>query len=391
MERIYLDNGASTKLHPDVLAAMLPHWTENYGNSSSHHEFGRMASRALETARADIAEQLGAADAEEIVFTGCGSESDNLALRGVVLAARANGQGNHLITSCIEHSAILQTAIQLRDHFNFDLTILPVNEQGQVDPDDLEAALRPDTILVSIMAANNEVGSLQAIEKLGRLAQANGALFHTDAIQAIATRCWDLANQPIDLLSIAPHKFYGPKGVGVLYVRDGIELVSSLTGGGHENGRRAGTVNVPFAVGGAKAIELAMRDVHDNVAHYQKLRDRLIDGVLNAIPADDVILTGHPTERLPHHASFAFRNLSGNDLLMHLDMKGIAASSGSACKSGNPKPSATLEAIGLAPEWTKGGLRLTVGRHNTAADIDYAVETITAVVKKLRKLQMMFA
>lgn len=390
MDRIYLDNGASTKLHPDVLQAMLPHWTENYGNSSSHHEFGRMASRALEVARTQIAEQLGAAKAEEIIFTGCGSESDNLALRGVALAARTNGQGNHLITSCIEHSAILQTAVQLRDHFNFDLTILPVDNNGQVSLDDLEAALRPDTVLVSVMAANNEIGSLQPLEAMGAMAQAHGALFHTDAIQAIATRRWQLANQPIDLLSIAPHKFYGPKGVGMLYVRDGIELLSSLTGGGHENGRRAGTVNVPFAVGAAKAIELAMHDVDDNVAHYQKLRDRLIDGVL-AANGSDVILTGHPSDRLPHHASFAFRNLSGNDLLMHLDMKGIAASSGSACKSGNPKPSATLEAIGLAPEWTKGGLRLTVGRHNTMTEIEHAIEAITAVTTKLRKLQMMFA
>lgn len=391
MIQIYLDNGASTKLHPEVLAVMLPHWTENYGNSSSHHEFGRIASRALETARAQIAQALGAAQAEEIVFTGCGSESDNLAVRGVAFAARARGQGNHLITSCIEHSAILQTAVQLRDHFDFDLTILPVDNHGQIRLEDLEAALRSDTILVSVMAANNEIGSLQPIELIGKMAHAHGALFHTDAIQAIASRRWSLDSQAIDLLSIAPHKFYGPKGVGLLYVRNGVDLVSSLTGGGHENGRRAGTVNVPFAVGAAKAVEMAMRNLGSNIDHYQQLRDRLIDGVLTAVSANDVVLTGHPTERLPHHASFAFRNLSGNDLLMHLDTKGIAASSGSACKSGNPKPSATLEAIGLALEWTKGGLRLTVGQHNTVDEIDYAIETIEAIVKKLRKLQMMFA
>lgn len=389
-QRIYLDNGASTRLDPEVLQAMLPFWTETYGNPSSHHAFGREAEQGLETARATVAELLGTATPAEIVFTGCGSESDNLAVRGAMWAARANGTGNHLITSCIEHSAVGQTAVSLHTHHGFDLTILPVDHSGQVRQADLEAAIRPDTVLVSIMAANNEIGTLQPIDELGAIAHAHGALFHTDAVQAVAVQRWQLAQQPIDLLSVAPHKFYGPKGVGMLYVRQGVELQPELTGGSHENGLRAGTVNVPFAVGADKALELAMADLPETVAHYQKLRDRLIEGVLTAVP-DGAILTGHPTNRLPHNASFAFRHLSGNDLLMHLDTAGIAASSGSACKSGDPKPSAVLQAVGLGREWTKGGLRLTVGRHNTMDEIEQVVATIPHLVAKLQKIHLMFA
>ena len=389
-QRIYLDNGASTQLDRQVLQVMLPFWTETYGNPSSHHSFGRQAEQALEEARTTVAKLLGAAASEEIVFTGCGSESDNLAVRGAMWAARANGKGNHLITSCIEHSAVGQTAVSLHTHHGFDLTILPVDHSGQVRPADLEAAIRPDTVLVSIMAANNEIGTLQPIDELGAIAHAHGALFHTDAVQAVAVQRWQLAQQPIDLLSVAPHKFYGPKGVGMLYVRQGVELQPELTGGSHENGLRAGTVNVPFAVGAAKALELAMADLPETVAHYQQLRDRLIEGILTAVP-DNAILTGHPTNRLPHNASFAFRHLSGNDLLMHLDMAGIAASSGSACKSGDPKPSAVLEALGLGREWAKGGLRLTVGRHNTMDEIEQVVATLPRLVAKLQKIHVMFA
>ena len=270
------------------------------------------------------------------------------------------------------------------------MTILGVDEYGRVSVEDVAAAIRADTALISIMAANNEIGTLQPIDELGAIAHAYGALFHTDAVQAVAVQRWQLAQQPIDLLSVAPHKVYGPKGVGMLYVRQGVELQPELTGGSHENGLRAGTVNVPFAVGAAKALELAMADLPETVAHYQQLRDRLIEGVLTAVP-DNAILTGHPINRLPHNASFAFRHLSGNDLLMHLDMAGIAASSGSACKSGDPKPSAVLEALGLGREWTKGGLRLTVGRHNTMDEIEQVVATLPRLVAKLQKIHVMFA
>ncbi|MCP4426520.1 MAG: cysteine desulfurase [Chloroflexi bacterium] len=388
-KHIYLDHGASTPVDDRVMEAMLPHWTENYGNSSSTHEYGRRAHRALEQSRQTIA-NLIQAQSDEIIFTGCGSESDNLAMRGAMWAARTkglrkNGTGNHLIISSIEHSAALNTAVQLRDLHNFDLTILPVDQYGLVDPVAVAAAIRPDTALISVMAANNEVGTMQDIEAIGAVARKHGVLFHTDAIQAIAVRRWDMANMPIDMMSIAPHKFYGPKGVGVLYAKRGIELVSGLTGGGQEDGRRAGTSNVPYAVGAAKALELAMDELDERNGRYQQLRDQLIDGLLAAFP-DDCILTGHPTQRLPHNASFAFRNISGNDLLRHLDVAGIAASSGSACKSGDPKPSRMLQAMGLGDEWAKGGLRLTVGNQNREEDVACFLEKMAGIMSKLRQI-----
>ena len=386
---IYLDHGASTPVNPQVIEQMMPFWTEHYGNPSSSHAHGRSAGFALEEARRTVAELMNA-QAKEIVFTGCGSESDNLAVRGVMWAARKHNRGNHLITSAIEHEAVLETAVQLRDHFNFDLTILGVDEYGRVSLDDVAAAIRPDTALISIMAANNEIGTMQPIQQIGALARQHGILFHTDAVQAAATTRWDMATMPIDLLSMAPHKFYGPKGVGMLYVREGIELISSLTGGGQEDGRRSGTVNVAFAVGAAEAFKLAQENVEAHVAHYTTLRDQLIAGVLAAVPTDEIILTGHPTERLPHHASFALKNLSGNDLLMHLDMAGICASSGSACKTGDPKPSAILETIGLGPAWTTGGLRFTVGSQNSPADIKHVIQAMPSVVEKVHKVSQLF-
>jgi cysteine desulfurase len=384
-KRIYLDHGASTPVHPVVLEAMLPFWTEIYGNPSSSHDYGRSAESALEKARNEVAELINA-QPDEIVFTGCGSESDNLAIRGVMWALRAGArQGDHMIVSAIEHSAVLNTVVQLRDHFGFELTILPVNGFGQVSLADLEASIRPNTGLISIMAANNEIGSLQPILEIGEIAREHDALFHTDAIQAAPIMRWDMAVMPIDLMSIAPHKFYGPKGVGILYVRRGIDLLSATTGGSQENDRRAGTSNVAFAVGAAKAFQLAMAGMEERNAHYRSLRDRLIEGTMAALPGV-CRLTGHPTDRLPHNASFAFRNVSGNDLLIHLDVAGIAASSGSACKVGDPKPSATLQAIGLGDEWTKGGLRLTVGSQNTPEEIEYVLAVLPDVVQRLRQL-----
>ncbi len=383
---IYLDHGASTPVHPQVLEAMLPYWTAVYGNPSSSHAQGRQSNRAMNHSRETIAQLLNA-QPDEIIFTGCGSESDNMALRGVMHLARQQNRGNHLIISCIEHSAVLKTAVLLRDTFNFDLTILPVDEYGKVNPADVEAAIRPDTALISIMAANNEIGTMQPVAEIGTIARAHGVLFHTDAVQAATVRRWDTANTPIDLMSLAPHKFYVPKGIGILYVRQGIELFSTLTGGGQENGRRAGTSNVAYAVGVAEAIKLVYEEMETRLDHYHTLSHQLIDGLTQAFP-DDCRLTGHPTDRLAHNASFAFRHLSGNDLLMHLDMAGIGASSGSACKTGNPKPSATLEAIGLTPEWTKGGLRLTVGTSITEEDIAYTVESMKTIVPRLQKLSV---
>ena len=388
-KQIYLDHGASTPVQPKVLEAMLPYWTEMYGNPVSSHRYGRQAESALEQARRTIADLLYA-QPDEIIFTGCGSESDNMALRGVMAAARANCQGNHLITCAIEHEAILKTAEQLRDNYHFDLTILPVDQFGQVEPVQVAEAIRPDTALISIMAANNEIGSLQPIEAIGQIAREHGIPFHTDAIQAAAIMRWNMANMPIDLMSISPHKFYGPKGVGVLYVRRGVAMMASLTGGGQEDGRRSGTANVPFAVGTAHALALAMANLDKHNSHYQRLRDGLIDGLLRALP-HDCVLTGHPSERLPHNASFAFRHVEGNNLLMHLDMAGVAASSGSACKTGNPKPSAVLEAIGLDVAWTKGGLRLTVGQQNSLEDVEYVIKVMPGIIAKLQKMNQLFA
>jgi len=388
-EHIYLDHGASTPVRDEVVAAMLPFWTTRYGNPAAVHRYGQDASHALEEARSSVAQALNA-NPDEIVFTGCGSESDNLALRGVMLAARKAGGGNHLITSVIEHKAVLDRAKQLHDLFGFDLTILPVDSYGQVDPADVEAAMRPDTVLISIMAANNEIGTMQPIGDIARLARQHGALFHTDAIQAAAVTNWDMQLMPIDLLSLAPHKFYGPKGIGILYVRQNVNLVSTLTGGGQENGRRAGTANVPFAVGAAKALMLALEERDESIAHYARLTARLTEGLLGSLHGD-CVLTGHPIKRLPHNASFAFRHVSGNDLLMHLDVAGISASSGSACLTGDPQPSAILQALGMGTEWTKGGLRITVGRQNTLEHVDYVLETIPSIVKRLGRLTEQYA
>lgn len=388
-ELIYMDYGATTPVDPRVVEAMLPYWTELYGNPSSVHEQGRRAEEGLSAARRRIAALLGA-EPDEIVFTGSGSEADNLALRGIMGAARAAGRGNHLITTAIEHKAVLDTARQLEKHDGFALTVLPVDEMGQVSVAQVAAAIRPETALISVMAANNEIGTLQPVEAIGELARERGILLHSDAIQAAAVRRWDMRALPLDLVSFAPHKFYGPKGIGFLYVRRGIELLPALTGGSQERGRRAGTENVPYAVGAAAAFALAMEELEQNVVHYRRLRDRLIAGVLAALP-DDAILTGHPQERLPHNASFAFRQISGNDLLIQLDVAGIAASSGSACTTGNPLPSAVLEALGLDARWTGGGLRLTVGRQNTMEQVTRVLEVIPEAVRTLQQFQAQYA
>lgn len=381
---IYLDHGATTPVHPEVVAAMAPYWNEYYGNPSSHHRTGDIARRAVEHARQIVADCLQAPP-DSIIFTGCGSESNNLALRGVMLVARTEGRSNHLITSAVEHSAVLETAHQLRDYYDYDLTIVPVDQYGRVSTETIERAIRPDTALVSVMAANNEIGTIQPWRAIGEIARKQGVLFHTDAVQLVAQRRWDLGREPIDLMTIAPHKFYGPKGVGILYVRPGIRLLPSLTGGGHEQGLRAGTLNVPLIIGAAEALRLAVTEREERLTHVKALRDHLISGLLSQL-GSDCILTGHPTERLAHHASFAFRGLSGNDLLIHLDQASIAASSGSACSSGDPQPSAVLEAIGLGPEWTTGGLRLTLGAQNTVEQIDEVIERLPQIVSRLRAL-----
>lgn len=385
---VYLDHSATTPTDPQVVEAMLPYFTENYGNAVSIHRYGRNAEIAIESARETIAGIFNC-HPTEIVFTGCGSESDNLAVRGAAWSAKQAGRGAHLITTPIEHSAIGRTVNQLASMMDFEQTILPVDEQGRVDVDEFKAACREDTTFASIMYVNNEVGTIQPLKDLSAIARERGILFHTDAVQAAGQLTLNVQELGVDMLSVSAHKFYGPKGVGALYVREGIDLVPGQTGGSHESGRRAGTHNTPLIVGMATALELAYQDLEARVAHYQKHRDALIEGILSRVP--DAQLTGHPQDRLPSHASFVFPGIDGNQLLMHLDMKGVAASSASACKAGNPSPSGVLLAMGYDEETALSSLRLSVGRQTTDDDIQYAVDVIEDSVRKLRQLKEMLS
>jgi cysteine desulfurase len=362
---------------------MLPYFTENYGNPSSIHAFGRAAEKAVEGARRDCAEVLNCSP-EEIIFTSCGSEADNLALRGAALAARAANGASHIVTTPVEHHAVGHTARQLAGSFGFELTVLPVDEAGRVDPEDVSEAIRPETSVVSVMYANNEVGTIQPIEEIARLAHERGALVHTDAVQAASQLDVDVQRLGVDMLALGAHKFYGPKGVGALYVRQGTPLLPVQTGGGHERGLRAGTHNVPYIVGMAKALQLTAERREGDNARFALLRNRLIREIPARIP--EARLTGHPADRLPNSASFAFKNVDGNELLMHLDVAGIAASSGSACKTGDPEPSDVLTAMGLPREWALGSLRLTVGRATTGAEIERTLAVLPGIVGTLRAL-----
>jgi cysteine desulfurase len=379
---IYLDYSATTPMDPRVLEAMLPYFSDIYGNGSSAHGFGRRAEQAIEDARETIA-RIFNCKPSEIVFTSGGTESDNLAVRGAAWSQCA--KGNHLIASPIEHSAILRTTQQLAEVMGFERTLLPVDSTGLVDVEDFAAAIRPSTTVASVMYVNNEIGTIEPIPQLTALAHEHGVIFHTDAVQAAGQLNLDVQALGVDLLSISAHKFYGPKGIGALYVREGIDLISNQTGGNHENYRRAGTLNTPGIIGMAKALELAYSELKERTAHYGMLRDQLIDGVLRRVSGAH--LTGHPEHRLPSHASFLFDGIDGNILVMHLDLKGIAASSASACKTGNPDPSVVLMTLGYPRDNAFGSLRLTVGTHTTEAEVEYAVETIAQTVEKLHSLK----
>jgi cysteine desulfurase len=378
---VYLDHSATTPVDLRVVEAMAPYWSERFGNSVSSHAFGQAAASALEQARQTVADVLGCHPAE-IVFTGSGTEADNLALRGVAGAARQSGRGNHIVTMPIEHHAVGHTVDQLRDLFGFEVTRVPVDGCGRVDPHDVATAVRPDTILVSVMIGNNEVGTLQSVARIGRVCRERGVVFHTDAIQAAGRLPLELDDLDVDLLALSAHKFYGPKGVGLLYVRRGILYMPTITGGAHERGRRPGTVNVAGAVGLATALHLVEEERAAETARLRRLRDRLIEGVLEYIP--DSRLTGHPTHRLAHHASFAFRGVEGESVVLSLDLEGIAASSGAACTEGEPEPSFVLTAMGLPPDWSIGSLRLTLGHANDEADVARVLEVLPGIVERLR-------
>lgn len=383
LRTIYLDHAATTAVDPRVVEAMLPFWTEDYGNASSIYGLGHAAKRALTEAREAVAGVLNCLP-KEVVFTSCGTESDNLALRGVAFERQHRLKKRHIITSTIEHHAIGHTVEQLKEYFGFEVTYVPVDHNGMVDPADVERAIRSDTAIISIMYANNEVGTIQPIAEIGRIARAHKIPFHTDAVQAAGSLSLDVRALNVDLMSLSAHKFYGPKGVGLLFARRGVPFLPTQTGGGHESGRRAGTENVAYIVGLATALQLAHEEMEESNSRIRQLRDKLIDGVLDRIP--DAMLTGHPTDRLPNSASFVFRYVEGEGILLHLDAIGIAASSGSACTSGSLEPSHVLRAMGLPHEIAHGSLRLTLGKENTHQDVETLLRSLPGIIERLRDM-----
>jgi cysteine desulfurase len=382
-ERIYLDYAATTPLDPRVLEAMMPYMTEHFGNPNSIHSFGREARRAIDEAREKIAQLLNC-QPSEIVFTSGGTESDNLALRGIAEAYRH--KGNHIVTTAIEHHAVLRTCKALED-MGFFVTYLPVDEHGLVSPEQVAEAVNERTILVSVMHANNEIGTIEPIAEIVRAVKEKrpDTIVHTDAVQTVGHIPVDIQELGVDLLSFSAHKFYGPKGIGGLFVRKRVRLVPQITGGGQERNRRSGTENVAAIVGMAKALELAVEEMPTELPRLQALRDELITGVLSRIP--ETRLNGHPTLRLPHNANFSFRGIEGEALLLQLDLNGIAASSGSACSSGSLEPSHVLLALGLDYELAIGSLRITLGRFTTREHILRLLDLLPKVVEKLRALR----
>lgn len=381
LRKVYMDHSATTFVDASVLERMLPFFSEKYGNPNSVHAWGREVRASVGEARSSVARLINA-EPREILFTGGGSEADNLAIKGV--AEVLSGKGRHVITSAIEHHAVLDTVKWLGKN-GFETTILPVDGQGLVDLEEFRRAIRPDTILATVMYANNEVGTVQPIQEMGAICRERGILFHTDAVQAAGHIPIDVKELPVDLMTMAAHKMYGPKGVGALYVRKGVRLAPLVHGGGQEFGLRSGTENTPGLVGFGAAAELAMkRMAGGEIEEERRLRDRLIEGVLSRI--EDVTLTGHRFLRLPFHASFCIRYIEGEAMLLRLDFAGIGASSGSACTSGSLEPSYVLLAMGLDHATAHGSLRLTLGKDTSEGDIDYILETLPPIVQTLRSM-----
>ena len=382
--KTYLDYAATTPVDERVINAMLPYFSKRFGNPSSVHAYGQEAEAALESARETMAGLLSC-QPDEIIFTSCGSESDNLALRGVAFANRQARGANHILISPVEHHAVLQTARQLADLHGFELELLPVDEYGRVNPEEVADRLRPETAVVSVMYANNEIGTVNPISEIGTVCRERGVYFHTDAVQGAAHLMVDVQALNVDLMSIGAHKFYGPKGVGALYIRKGTSLMPSQTGGSQEYGLRAGTHNIPYIMGMAEAFRIAQTEREEHAERLLGLRDHIIGQVLEEIP--DSRLTGHPSQRLPNHASFVFEGSDGNALLMLLDVEGFACSSGSACKTGDPEPSEVLTAVGLPREWALGSLRVTLGRPTTADQVEAFLEVLPELVERTRILR----
>ena len=384
MRKVYLDNAATTPVAPEVLEKMLPYFTQIGGNPSSVHGFGREAKAGIDRAREQVAKALNA-DPGEIIFTGSGTESDNTAIIGI--AERLKDKGNHIITTAVEHHAVLHTCEHLQKR-GFEVTYLPVDEYGLVTPEQVREAIRETTILVSVMFANNEVGTIEPIEAIGAVCKEHNVLFHTDAVQAIGHVPVDVQKLHIDMLSLSAHKFHGPKGVGVLYVRKGVRVPPYILGGAQERSRRAGTENVAGIVGLGEAIELACASMQESAAHMTRLRDKLMAGIEASIP--HIKLNGHPTKRLPNNVNYSIQYIEGESMLLMLDMNGIAASSGSACTSGSLDPSHVLLAMGLSHEIAHGSLRLSLSDLTTEEEIDYVLEVLPGVVERLRKMSPLY-
>jgi len=379
--RVYLDHSATTPLDPEVLAAMLPWLREGFGNPSSLHAWGREARAVLERARGTIASALGSADKDTIVFTSGGTEADNLALTGVAAAQEARGR--HAIVSSVEHHAVLNTAASL-ERWGVEVTRLPVDAQGLLDPDEVRRALRPETILVSLMHGNNETGVLFPIASVGRICRERGVTFHTDAVQTFGKLPLDVEALHVDLLSLSGHKIHGPKGVGALYIRRGTRMRPLLFGGAQERSRRAGTENVAGAVGLARATDLFLRDLEGAAKRMADLRDRLELGLMAALPG--VLRNGHPTERLPHVSNLAFAGVEAESLILALDLHGVAVSSGAACSSGSLEPSHVLTAMGLPRDRVAGSVRFSLGRTTTREEIDRVLEILPPIVERMRRV-----
>jgi cysteine desulfurase len=385
--KVYLDHAATTPVDQHVVEVMLPYFRTSFGNPSSLHWYGQQAEMALENSREMVASNLNCSP-QEVIFTSCGTESDNLAIRGAAHAARASNNKNHILISPVEHHAVSITAHQMAELHGFHVEYLPVDEYGLVSPEEVAHRMRDDTALVSVIYANNEIGSINPLTEIGEICRQNGVIFHTDAVQAAAYLPLDVQSLNVDLLSIGAHKFYGPKGVGALFIRQGTPLIPAITGGSQEFKLRAGTHNIPYIVGLAHALQLRQKDRDLQSRKLISMRDYLIKQVLEKIP--EARLSGHATMRLPNHASFVFKGVDGNALLMMLDEAGFACSSGSACKTGNPEPSEVLLALSLPPQWALGSLRVSLGIHTTWEEIEAFVNVLPGIIANNRSLAESF-
>ena len=385
MKNIYMDHNATTPVHPEVVEAMLPYYTEDYGNASSVHAFGRKARGAMEEAREKVSKLIGA-QPREVIFTSGGTESDNAAIAGI--AFENSKKGKHIITSLVEHHAVTNTCKHLETH-GFRVSYLGVDRYGMIDPDDVRKAIADDTTLITIMYANNEIGAIEPLQEIGKIAKEKGIILHTDAVQAVGKIPVNVDELGVDLMSMSAHKLYGPKGIGVLYMRRGTRMEPLIRGGHHERNRRAGTSNVPSMVGFGKAAEIAISDMEEEGKRLWKLTEKLKAGLQAEL--EYVYANSHPTERLPNTMNLSFDFLEGESIVLNLDMKGVAVSTGSACTSGSLEPSHVLMALGLPPATAQGAIRFSLGRANTEADVDYVVAELPPIIKRLRAMSPLYA